>query len=474
MNVRALVTAVLFLVSFQLTAIDRKGYFLSLEDVTVKSSLTGYYVASVINASRENSCVGFVQKGMFNRREPAWMKPSIQEEVEKCLKRSFATEQNNKPLIVRINLLRVYEITWSNRELAFADVSLSFLTKDSAGYTVLFTAGRSVEAGGLDVTGAHDQTVARAMTGCFNDLMAMAGKGFPGSRKIAASSLTENPLDHPGDFGIFKLKRFSKGLFHSFYDLRDGNCDSITPFDIRVIPDKKDPSNPRAEVVLPDGTTDKASFAVSDGNNLFVRTGNRFAIVFPDTSNLVLRLNHHEIQKDAGSGAMMGVMFGAVGGLISALAASAQAKDAVGRGEGNCIVDFTSGKLVPRNTPEYLRTESNTILFLSRSSAVGSDLSVMFRQDTLCNLQPGEYIHLRLPSGFEQITLHFCGKQALVTDQTFDLEPFLTTVYLARIRRNGEVILNMAVDQVRKDILDGMDSQNTCVIRSPGTEPTVN
>ena len=153
---------ILFL-CLQASTLFADEYIIDLHGSQVTSKLKGFHVERVINATSEPSCIGFVQRGAFNRQEAAFLKPTTSAAIEECLQRSFPPSSETKPLILRINKLYIWEITGSAREIACVELSVTFIVHDGDSYTEIFHAGDSFEKNGIDVTGYHeDNKIGRA------------------------------------------------------------------------------------------------------------------------------------------------------------------------------------------------------------------------------------------------------------------------------------------------------------------------
>ena len=466
-------SVLLFLLLFPGYDLLADDYVVSLDGVRVNSFIKGIYVDRVINASAEESCIGFVQTGMFNKQEAAMMLPSIAADVENCLKRSFPRAESLNPVIVRINRLYIYELTSSAREISCIDLSVTFISKDSSGYIELYTAGDSFEKSGLDVTGFHPGNIAAALGHCFDDLSKAAEYGKLHLKRISEKELFQNPLDNPGGFDVYKKTRISKGLFKSFYAFRDCHPDTVTSFTVKYQVPGKDSARMRASIKLSNELSQKDYYGFSDGTHLFIWAGSGFALANRRENSIMVTVEKKDAYDGATTGVYMaGIFGGMLGGLLGALAT--QATTASVNGPGNCTIDFSSGRLIPLNVPDYLKTESNTILFLSKASATDDGLTILHGADTLCVLIPGNYLRLILPSGYREIRIRMTGKGCNTSDETIPVRLFNTDVYLLRVKRNKDISVGLAYEQVRKDLLNRMTDENTVVRRSLVQQSPVN
>jgi len=116
-------------------------YKIRLSGVNATILLKGYFVERVINAQDDDTIIGFVQTGMFNKKRLASLSTSITEDIGKYLKIVLPLNGEAVPLIVRINKLNIFEVTSGSHETAFAELNLSFIRRNGSRYYHLFDAG---------------------------------------------------------------------------------------------------------------------------------------------------------------------------------------------------------------------------------------------------------------------------------------------------------------------------------------------
>ncbi len=436
------------------------SYIISLKDFEIVSKLRGYCVTEVLTARSGQNCIGFVYKGAMNKRVAARMLPSVEADAGECLKRSFPKEEYLVPLTVRINTMRIYEITGSTVEKAFAEVNLSFLVRRGDSLVELFTAGRSNRRSGMDVTGGHQKGLAQMLAACFDDFADALAQGTLTHKAIPADSLHVSPLDRPMGFPIFQVKHVPRGLFRTFYEFRDARPDTQTPFTIECLKPKKDTSCSRVELTIQDSSRIDDWFGFSDGTHLYVNLGKHYVQAKVTDGKIKLTLNRDEVGNSGrdNSAAALGAMFGLVGGVIGGL----MSYNSNNSGEaGACIIDLTSGQLLPERIPQYLDMVSHTVFLLSKTSASGSELTVKHKSDTVCILQQGNFLHLRLPAEYDSATLSFSGPNSPAEEQTFECEPFTWEVLIVKIKNNGKITFTHAFDQVKRDLIGSMEAGNT-------------
>lgn len=435
------------------------SYVISLKNFEIVSKLRGYGVTEVFTAREGQNCIGFVYKGAMNKRMAARMLPSVEADAGECLKRSFPKAETAIPLTVRINSLRIYEITGSSLEKAFAEVNLSFLIRQGDTLVELFTAGRSNRRSGMDVTGGHPKGLAQMLAACFDDFSDALAQGTTTHKVVPADSLHINPLDRPMNFPIFKATQIPRGLFRTYYEFRDARPDTGTPFTVECLKPKKDTTCSRARIDVQDTARTDDWFGFSDGSHLYVNLGNHYVRVNIESGKIKLTLNRDEVGNSNNTAAALGAAFGLVGGLIGGLMSSGS-----NAGEaGACVIDLTSGQLLPEKIPQYLDMVSHTVFLLSKTSASGSSLTVKHKDDTVCTLPQGNYLHLRLPGEYDSATLSFSGPNSPAVEQTFECEPFTWEVLIVKIKSNGKITFTHAFDQVKRDLIYNMAPENTLV-----------
>jgi hypothetical protein len=321
-------------------------------------------------------------------------------------------------------------------------------------------AGDSFERNGLDVTSFHPGNIVESLGNCFNDFCKASEFGKLHPRRITENELNQNPLYQPERFGIFQKKQIPKGLFRSFYTFRNCHPDTLTGFKVKYHIPKKDSALVRATLEFPAGSASKKYYGFSDGTNIFVWAGSGFALAKREANTISLHVDKADVYNGASSGIFMaGMLGGAIGGLLGAMAT--EITSTAGNGSGKCTVDFSSGRLIPANIPDYLKTESTTIFFLSKASASDNGLAILHGTDTLCSLKPGNYLKLSLSSKFRELTLVFTGNDCVSREEKLSLRLFNTEIYLIRVKKNREITIGTAFDQVRRDLLNGMTDENT-------------
>jgi hypothetical protein len=103
--------------------------------------------------------------------------PTIDKVIDSLLTRSFPKQPGAKPLIIRLNILYIYELTLSYSQIACVQLSISFFEREDSSYFFKFQAGTSFDHGADDVTHLHPENIANAFEVCFDDFARRENKG---------------------------------------------------------------------------------------------------------------------------------------------------------------------------------------------------------------------------------------------------------------------------------------------------------
>jgi len=457
---------VLLLILFcGLSSNARDHYTIRLGD-SLQSSLKGCYVEKVINSTREDSCVGFVQVGAANKVVPAYLTPSIQVAFSTILMNSFPYRAGLKPLIIRINELYIYEITSASSEISSIELCLSFITRTDSVYFDEYLAGTAFDKHGMDVTHQHEGNIIAAMERCFNNFNSRMLKGKLMHKTIPRSDLEKNPLLHTDEFPIMALKQVPKCIFRAYSDFRENKPDTGIQFTVKYTTYKRDSMLVQAKIYgLPWDSLDNI-WGFSDGHHPFIRVGKVFYRLKLKSGEYITRIFVSDAGRsgntEVNTGALVAatVLGGVIGGAIAGGIMGAAAANEVGKYK----LDFASGKLIVRPIPDYMRIQSTMIFRLSQSSRSGIPLTIFYGDKELATLNQDDYLKLIVPSGHNTIKLKCIPGNGATTELEFAVRLFHTDVFLLKVRKSLDVEVFPAFDEVRKSVLESMEEDKTVVV----------
>lgn len=413
-----------------------QDFTLTLAGKTIDYPEFPYYVEQVSDAREQPFTLGFVQRGMNNRRVAAYSKEPLADELAGLFARSFGDKSSGKAaIIVRINHLFIYENTMPNSESAFAELGLTFFEKTDSGLVERYTVGVLSEQRGLDVTKKHDDNIVAAVRKGLGTFIARKKSGFCRSKPVDLSALQRAP--EAADYPVWAAEKPQAGIIRTFQDFLDNTAapEKGHAFTLKKLPANRDYPE-RFRVVW---ETDPAiePWGLSDGEYLYrrvkdlyyrlERTGENFELVAPAPPD----------KDDIMTGWLIG---GAIGG---AIAASADGPPKRFR------VEFASGNLRPLEGPNPRLAEMRVSFFCSFFA--DAPVSIALDGQELCTLERGTFFRLRLPPPQRAlaITLTSNGK---TLQQTLTPDLSNTEVCLLRTAK-GEPKLDFPDGDLRKKLL---------------------
>ena len=211
-----------------------------------------FYVAAVLDSRLNQETIGFVQKGLSNKRIEANFKGPFIPYLQRVFNQMVPVDQSMTPIIANIHNLYISETTTFSKEIGKAEIAIEFLSMDTLkSYGVYHT----IEQGkGIDVTKKHNQRIVAALEACLHQLA-----------KNWTSSPQELPLSTNTSFD--PNQPLAKGVYNSFSDLRSSTPTTDTVFEITQISKKRALYNIQVK-----GSTErlKGVYGVSDGQNFYL------------------------------------------------------------------------------------------------------------------------------------------------------------------------------------------------------------
>lgn len=410
-------------------------YIVKLDKHTLENHLNGYYIDSVFSITEDSVYLGPVATGAFNSVTPARFQSSISSELGALLRRSGLMNPSGKPLTLRINLLKTWEITGST-ELCLVVLNASFLQKENGKWSELFQGISSFRKGGLDVTHLHDDNIVKALDNVINDFNKRVKKGR--LRPYPVGNLTSDPNGGRPCYEVFR-SGMKKGFYQTFYDLRDHFPDPVpASCQVEYDYDRKDSSKVELSLRIEGIDKDNYPWAFCDGEKYFMRMGKTYyPVELYDTA--LISYYHAPIGTGMSEGAATAivasaVMFGLVGGAIAGVIAAASAD---GPKDSKSIVmplNFTTGALEKQDILNDLRARSHNVFYFSSTAQEGTTVTLTI--NSVSNtLAPGDFIRTDLAPHPGKI---FLTSSTGITEEA-EITPrlFANNVYLIRLKKKG-------------------------------------
>lgn len=317
-----LAITLLIFFSYHSTAAD-KTHFITLSGQKKTIQNHGFNLVKVINATGNDSLIGFVQKTIGYKAVPAYFENNIDVEIEAFLAQNLKESDGDNSLIVRVNSIQISETYNGINETAIAKVNLSFIFQENKKYFEIFTTGKvSVQSSAAGITKTQADNIAEAIAKCFDSFHERAMAGKLKSIEIEEEDLYIKPgIDQEMLDAYLMADRSTKGIYYSFIDFRENTPDTEKQFDVEYkSKDDKDEKRTIKNARITDIKTGKKIddiWGFTDGRAVYTRVANRYYPLHKDEKGYFLEL---KVQDQSTMTAA-----GVAGGLIGSAIASASA-----------------------------------------------------------------------------------------------------------------------------------------------------
>ena len=143
-----------------------------LQDEPITFSANGFYIKNVIDARKDKSNIGFVQKGVFKKTQvDAKLKGGVEKAIYNYMKENFSQEPNAVPIVIRITKLEISE-SKSIPVKGKAEIAMEFCREKNGSLGKLYDSEAFVEKPAVNVTKTHEERIREIITSClksFND-----------------------------------------------------------------------------------------------------------------------------------------------------------------------------------------------------------------------------------------------------------------------------------------------------------------
>ena len=440
---------IVFILSlFAISNLVADEHYISLEKFKLNLDSLEFYIEDIIDVRQEKQCIGFVQKGINRQKIPAYFNKGIKEEFKGLLSKSLSRNNNSQPLIIRINKLFIYEVTYLDKEVAIAELNISFITKKNTVYYEIFMGGTAVEKYGIDVTNSHGKNIKKAIEKCFNQFNERIREGKIKEKMLTLKELYINPL-HNIKFEIITADNYKKGIFKTYFDFINNTPDTTKDFSIKY----RKSSDKEASKAVPIWNYDNSKivriWGFSDGKKIFKNINNVYYALVKKNENFILYAYPPDAYPlDFGSTAYLGAM---MGGLIGALLFTAI--EAATTKKIKYKIDYSTGMLSLFNKPIYKTIEARIYFCSSDYNTKGEELRLYIDDQLLCTLKRGTYYIMRtyppvksnkvcIKSEYEEI----CQE---ITPKLFNTE-----MYLIRSKKKSKLKLNLLNPNMKSSIFE--------------------
>ena len=375
-----------------LGSVQAQPFTIDLEKLELQyPSQASFRIDSLIDVRVNPGTLGYI----FNRKTKNYSTIFPTNSVESSLNKLLQSENNisGENLTLRLNRLFVYHKNRYGKRGLAAEVSITFISRINGKYYDLFTSTKTIRSEVKYGNKLASVFIQEALDSCLfhYDKRKAAGKLTP--TLITNSELTLRYS--PEQAELMKVPFYKKGLFYSYYDLRDYTVDSETDFKIDLT--KVAYHEPReAKLKFEDkAMRRKEIYAFSNGSSLFLKTGGYYTEVIDTTNGFWLNQHPDFIEGSdyyggvASAGAIGGILGGVVGGAIASGIYALVADNPPNNNK--YILDIERGVVVPHDFPAPGKATSQILFYGSSFLSENDTISLSIDGSKLIRLWRDQY-----------------------------------------------------------------------------------
>ena len=350
-----------------------------------------FYVDSVIDGRPNQEILGYIRHKKTRFHSTIFLSEPVSESISKALPEDASNDQEK--LLLRINRLFIYETLQDDRMYFNADINVSFIKETDTGFVEQFTAAKMLKFRANHGNKFVTPAIGELLDTCFMQYEIRKLRG-----KLYSKPLTSLTTDYTAQTNL-DLKR---GLFYSFYDLRDNFIDDTTSFQFEIKnPRSTEPAITRLNIEN-SNVSWKDVYAFSDGQDLFIKVGRDF-IELTDTANrywIEFYPGYDESASYAGGMMVSGIAGGIIGVGIYALFATFP------KGNDGYYLDFQRGAVVP--SAYSISDEMYTETYFYGSSFLADSDTLEISIDQSDPIKIGRDQYLKVQSDYKCKPIEVC------------------------------------------------------------------
>ena len=426
----------------------------------LSETISGYYVADVVIAQREDSCLGYVEPYATGNFSFLFFEKNIRDELKEFLQRSMPSGDGLRPLIIRVNRCFIFELEEKLKAYACADMSLSFIFPRESGLNEDFTSSVRVILRQRLVPLIIPGLIVQALDQSFRQYSDRSLAGFIVPKIITPEQVKQNPLEEPGHFHCFAGGRKGKGIYRTFFDFRDNTPDTSIRFKILHHYNTERPELTKTYLKFIKGQEPEKVWGFFEGDSVYFNGIRYFSLLSEQDSNFITYNRIGGNNADVTTAIILsGVLGGAIGASIAIGIVGANAE--VNNTE-KWNIDMYDGKLLAPGDNDYTSIASTTDFLLSKGSDPRATLTVYVNDQPVCELNPADYFTLSLSCHFPATNLRFVSSTGGEVSKTIEPRLLKTDVYLLKIRKKDTKIdVDHLHDQMKTDVLKNQTPEKT-------------
>lgn len=167
-----LLVTTLLLILLSLPCLADDSFIVSLQMQPMSISDNRFYIQEVIDGRIDQSNIGFVMVGAFNKKVAAYLAGDFKNTLQSYFDTSFSPSSDKTPIIIKIAKFEISESTRINGEFSRAEIEMEFFKTSEGKIGKLFETEAFVEkVSFLDVTEYHKDNIRNVFEQCFKSFI---------------------------------------------------------------------------------------------------------------------------------------------------------------------------------------------------------------------------------------------------------------------------------------------------------------
>lgn len=211
-----------------------RNKIINLDNQKLNIALGKYRIDSVIDARPDKTSLGYVYKGLRNRKVPVYLEAPLTSYLNTLFIYNNTPIENAEHIIIRVNKLFVYETLYQNIEYSHCEINVSFISKKDNKLIEKFESSALItNESGFDATIKLKKNIVEALNSSVYQSTKRNSTGkLEESKEIRPSELGKNPLNSPPSYKVLNVDHFPKGIYRTFADFRDYTPDTSANFTV--------------------------------------------------------------------------------------------------------------------------------------------------------------------------------------------------------------------------------------------------
>jgi len=253
--------------------VEQKGQFVELN---------GFNVHQVLDARTDKHSIGWVQKGLINKKVLADFSHGLEKELETLFQRPNSVKEKRVPVLMKFNAFEIWEETNFSSEVAYVFLEVEVYLVSDAGYRFVSDFQSHSQVNGMDVTSKHGENIIDALQKVLNELNSveielLAEQNYPLTLVAVRNAPKRiSVYNHP----VVQDKSLNKGIYQTFNEFKNNHPRIKEGYVVEKKPRKQKEWKGSFDVTLFDKATGKKFkkniWGFSDGQTAYVYHKDQF------------------------------------------------------------------------------------------------------------------------------------------------------------------------------------------------------